>query len=108
MIVKKCNVVPIEVVVRGYITGSTQTSLWTHYKKGVRNYCGVQFPDGLVKNQKLESNVITPTTKGEVDELITADEIVERGIVSQSEWDYIAETALDLFQMGQQHAEQED
>ena len=105
MIVKKCNVVPIEVVVRGYITGSTQTSLWTHYKKGVRNYCGVQFPDGLVKNQKLESNVITPTTKGEVDELITADEIVERGLLSQSEWDYIAETALDLFQMGQQHAE---
>ena len=80
MIVKKCNVVPIEVVVRGYITGSDANFIMDPLQKGVRNYCGVQFPDGLIKNQKLESNVITPTTKGEVDELITADEIVERGL----------------------------
>jgi phosphoribosylaminoimidazole-succinocarboxamide synthase/formyltetrahydrofolate-dependent phosphoribosylglycinamide formyltransferase len=104
MIVKKCNVVPIEVVVRGYITGSTQTSLWTHYKKGVRYYCGIEFLDGLVKNQKLSRNVITPTTKGEVDELITAEEIVKRELVTQSEWDYISEVALELFKMGQEHA----
>lgn len=105
MIVKKCTVIPIEVVVRGYITGSTQTSLWTHYKKGTRNYCGVKFPDGLVKNQKLERNVITPTTKAEVDELITPKEIVERGIVNQEEWEYISKQALRLFNMGQMYAD---
>ena len=105
MIVKKCTVIPIEVVVRGYITGSTQTSLWTHYKNGVRDYCGVTFPDGLIKNQKLENNVITPTTKGEVDELITPQEILNRNILTQEEWDYISEQALRLFDLGQAHAD---
>lgn len=105
MIVKKCTVIPIEVVVRGYITGSTQTSLWTHYKKGVRDYCGVTFPDGLIKNQKLESNVITPTTKGEVDELITPQEIIDRQILTEMEWEYISQQALNLFDIGQLHAD---
>ena len=63
VIAKRCEMLPVEVVVRGYITGSTQTSLWTHYKNGSRNYCGIEFPDGLVKNQKLATNVITPTTR---------------------------------------------
>ena len=69
LVAKKWEVIPLEFIVRAYITGSTNTSLWTHYKKGVRNYCGVDFPDGLVKNQKLKEHVLTPTTKGEVDEL---------------------------------------
>ena len=67
MIVQKCEPFKVEVVVRGYITGSTKTSLWTHYKKGVRTYCGITFPNGLYKNKKLSKNVLTPTTKGEVD-----------------------------------------
>src|SRR5579862_8142452 len=62
MIVKKCDVFPIEFVVRGYITGTTSTSLWTQYQKGVRNYCGITFPEGLKKNQSLSSPVLTPTT----------------------------------------------
>lgn len=53
----------VEVVVRGYMTGSTSTSLWTHYSKGARSYCGNDFPEGLKKNDKLPANVITPTTK---------------------------------------------
>ena len=104
MIVKKCRVLPIEVVVRGYITGSTQTSLWTHYHKGTRNYCGIEFPDGLVKNQKLESNVITPTTKGEVDELITAEEIVKQGYMTQEQWNEVSEKAMRIFEYSQHYA----
>ncbi|KAM3567661.1 hypothetical protein VYU27_010199, partial [Nannochloropsis oceanica] len=50
---KKCTVFPVEFVMRGYITGSTDTSLWTNYKRGVRQYCGHALPDGLKKNQKL-------------------------------------------------------
>ncbi|EOA33161.1 hypothetical protein CARUB_v100152680mg, partial [Capsella rubella] len=63
VIAKKCSVFPIEFVVRGYVTGSTDTSLWTVYNKGVRNYCGNELSDGLVKNQKLPANILTPTTK---------------------------------------------
>ena len=100
LVAKKCEVIPLEIIVRAYITGSTNTSLWTHYNKGVRNYCGVHFPDGLKKNQRLASPVITPTTKGEVDELISYAEILKSGVVNQSELDYIYETALKLFNFG--------
>ena len=64
MIVKKCRVFPIEVVIREYLTGSTSTSIWTNYERGVRNYCGNDLPDGLEKNQKLPRTLVTPTTKG--------------------------------------------
>jgi len=64
-VMDKCTVLPVEIVVRGYMTGSTSTSLWTHYKDGVRTYCGNDFPDGLAKNDKLPANVVTPTTKAE-------------------------------------------
>ena len=59
----KCDIFPIEFVVRAYITGSTDTAIWTHYNKGVRDYCGHKLPDGLVKNQKLDATICTPTTK---------------------------------------------
>ena len=73
------KVIPLEIIVRGYITGNTSTSLWTHYNKHFNvdgrtdgfEYCGLEFPSGLVKNQKLPVPVITPTTKGERDELIS-------------------------------------
>ena len=104
MFVKKCTAFKIEVVVRGYITGSTKTSLWTHYKKGSRTYSGINFPDGLVKNQKLERNVLTPTTKGEVDIPISAEEIVAQNYMTQEEWDYVSEKALLLFEYGQKLA----
>lgn len=100
LVAKKCEVIPLEIIVRAYITGSTNTSLWTHYKKGVRNYCGVDFPDGLVKNQKLEHPVLTPTTKGEVDELISYDEILNRKIVTRQELDFIYGKARELFDYG--------
>ena len=80
LIAKKTSVFPIEFVMRGYITGTTSTSLWTHYSKGVRQYCGHNLPDHLKKNQKLEVNLLTPTTKDdEHDELISAEEIITKG-----------------------------
>src|SRR5579863_8540799 len=65
-IAKKCEVFPVEFVVRGYITGTTNTSLWTQYQNGAREYCGIHLPEGLRKNQKLVEPVITPTTKDAV------------------------------------------
>ena len=105
MISKKCKVFPIEVVVRGFITGSTRTSLWTHYKSGARTYCGINFPDGLTKHQRLDHPVITPTTKGEVDEPISAEDIVKKGLATQEEWDYMADAAMRVFTYGQKLAE---
>lgn len=99
-IAKKCRVIPLEMVVRGYMTGSTNTSLWTHYNKGTRNYCGVDFRDGYTKNQKLDNPVITPTTKGEVDELISYDEILRRGVVTKEELDFMYQKAMELYKFG--------
>ena len=77
---KKCDVFPIEFVVRGYITGSTSTSLWTVYNNGDREYCGNELPEGLVKNQQLAANMLTPTTKEEHhDRPIAPPEIVSEG-----------------------------
>ena len=102
---KKCDVFPIEFVVRGYITGSTSTSLWTVYNNGDREYCGNILPEGLVKNQKLESNMLTPTKKEEHhDRPISPDELVSEGWMTQKDWDYCSQKALELFAFGQQKA----
>jgi len=101
----RCTVFPVEFVMRGYITGSTNTSMWTHYKNGVRDYCGHTLPDGLVKNVKLESNLLTPTTKDDThDELISAAEVVSSGRMTQEQWDYCADAAQKLFAFGQETA----
>jgi len=102
---KKCNVIPIEFVVRGYITGSTSTALWTVYNNGNREYCGNALPEGLVKNQKLDSNMLTPTTKEEHhDRPIAPDEIVKEGWMTQKDWDFCSQKALELFTFGQKKA----
>ena len=94
-------------VVRGFITGSTKTSLWTHYNNGERTYCGIQFPDGLVKNQQLDNPVITPTTKGVEDVPLSGDEIVENKFMSRSQWDDVSRKALQLFKYGQEIADKQ-
>lgn len=103
---RKCVPFPIEFVMRGYMTGSSGTAIWTHYNKGVRKYCGHDLPDGLIKNVKLPTgNLLTPTTKSDVhDELISAEELVERGIMTQEDWDFCAEKAHALFAFGQKTA----
>ena len=102
---KKCKVFPIEFVVRGYITGSTSTSLWTVYNNGDREYCGNILEEGLVKNQKLDENMLTPTTKEEHhDRPISPEDIVKEGWMSQEDWDYCSNKALELFSFGQEKA----
>lgn len=102
VIAKKCAVFPIEFVVRGFITGSTSTSLWTVYKNGSRNYCGNALPEGLVKNQRLTKPMLTPTTKEkEHDRPITPTEIVSEGWMTQEAWNSASEIAMRLFEFGQ-------
>ncbi|KAF1336562.1 Phosphoribosylaminoimidazolesuccinocarboxamide synthase, partial [Globisporangium splendens] len=105
MLCKKCTVFPVEFVVRGYITGSTSTSMWTNYKNGSRDFCGHKLAEGYVQHQKLPENLVTPTTKDDVhDELISGEEIVRSGRMTQQQWDYCSQKALELFAFGQQQA----
>lgn len=104
MVVKDLNMLKIEIVVRGYLTGSSKTSAWMNYNAGVRDYCGNILPDGMVKNQPFAAPLITPTTKSEDDELIDPKGILERGFATQEQWDEICEKAFKLFERGQQIA----
>ena len=95
------DIFPVEIVVRRYLTGSTDTSVWTNYDKGVRQFCGVDLPEGMVKNQPFDAAIITPTTKAEDhDESISSAQIVERGLVDADTWGRIEEIALALFARG--------
>lgn len=105
LLAKKCRVLPIEFVVRGYMTGSTDTSIWTQYNKGSRMFCGHALPEGLSKNQPLPANIVTPTTKETThDRPITAEEIVEEGWLTAAEWTFASAKALELFAFGQELA----
>lgn len=107
IIAKKCRVFPIEFVVRGYITGTTSTSLWTQYHQGVRQYCGITFKEGLKKNQPLDQPVLTPTTKEvEHDRPISPSEIVAENWMTQADWDEASQLALTLYQKGVEIAAQ--
>lgn len=104
MLVKNCKLIPIEMVVRGYITGVTDTSIWGSYKKGERVIYGIKFPNGLRKNQKLPEYVITPTTKAEFghhDERLTEKEILKKKVVSPKLWKQMQKVSLALFERGQ-------
>ncbi len=103
-IMKKLKPFSIEVIVRAYITGTTNTSLWTIYKKGNRDYCGNILRDGMVKNEKLPYPIVTPTTKGEVDIPISGKEIVDYGYMSQNTWNEIYDVSLKLFNYGRTEA----
>lgn len=104
---QKCTPLPVEVVVRGYISGVTETSLWRRYSSGERTIYGYEFPDGLRKNEALPSPLITPTTKardGGHDERITNMQVIERGLVDPGTWGQICEAAVAIFQRGQEIA----
>lgn len=102
LVVKKCEVLPIEMVIRGYITGVTGTSLWMAYQDGKRDFGDFVLPDGMHKNQKLPEPVITPTTKSDAhDQNLTSQEILEQGIVDRDLWEKIKETTYKLFERGQ-------
>jgi phosphoribosylaminoimidazole-succinocarboxamide synthase len=98
---------PVEVVVRGYITGVTSTSIWQMYAAGQRTVYGHRLPDGLAKNSRLAAAIVTPTTKAEHgghDEPISGADVVERGLVEGQLWQRVNDIALALFARGQQVA----
>lgn len=104
---KHLTILPVEVVVRGYLAGTTSTSVLTQYKAGVRQMYGHTLPDGLRDNQVLPAPIITPTSKafdGGHDEPLTAQEIVSQGLLTQSQWDEVSAKALALFARGQKMA----
>lgn len=107
MVTKLCEPLPIEMVVRAYITGVTTTSAWYNYQKGVRNFCGNLLPDGLRRDQKLDMPILTPSTKaakGGHDESVSKQEILRRGLVSEEEFNQMAEMSFRLFELGQRHS----
>ena len=104
---KRLDILPVEVVVRGYLAGTTGTSILTHYKKGERQMYGITLPDGMRDNQILPTPIITPTSKefdGGHDAPLTPAEITGRGLLTQEQWDTLSKYALALFARGQEMA----
>ncbi|ATN36028.1 phosphoribosylaminoimidazolesuccinocarboxamide synthase [Rhizobium sp. ACO-34A] len=104
---KRLDILPVEMVVRGYLAGTTGTSILTLYKKGQRTMYGVTLPDGMRDNQALPQAIITPTSKafdGGHDEPLTPEQIVSEGLLTQSQWDTVSAYALALFARGQKLA----
>jgi phosphoribosylaminoimidazole-succinocarboxamide synthase len=107
MVARECQLLPVEFVMRAYITGVTSTSIWTHYQKGVRNFCGHELPDGLKKNQKLPKALLTPSTKaehGDHDKSVSREEILAMGALSADDFDRAAEMCARVFAFGQGEA----
>lgn len=107
MVVAECEQLPIELIVRSYITGVTKTSLWYNYERGSRNYCGNPLPNGLRKDQKLPHPILTPTTKLEAhDRPISREEAVTEGLITPELFDAAASLCLRLFDFGARYAAQ--
>jgi phosphoribosylaminoimidazole-succinocarboxamide synthase len=105
MVVHECEQLPLEFIVRGYITGVTKTSAWYNYERGVRNLCGNPLPDGLRKDQKLAHPIVTPTTKlEEHDRNISREEAIAEGLIDGATFDEAARMCLDLYAFGVRHA----
>ena len=109
VVCRRLDIMPVEIVVRDYLTGATGTSIWPMYKAGRREIYGIRFPDGLRENQKLPVMIITPTTKafdGGHDKPLTAAEITGRGLLTHQQWRTTEMLALRLFAHGRAVAEQ--
>jgi phosphoribosylaminoimidazole-succinocarboxamide synthase len=107
MIGVECQLLPIEFVMRSYLTGVTSTSIWRHYEKGARTFCGHKLPEGMRKNQPLERALLTPSTKadkGGHDESVSKDEIMTRGLLRPDEFEAAAALCEKLFAFGQAEA----
>ena len=107
LIAREAEPLPVEVIVRGFITGVTSTALWTLYEQGVDKPYGLTLPKGLKKDDPLPAPVITPTTKAEAgahDERLTSDEVVSHGLVAADLWAQVCEVALEVFRRGQEVA----
>lgn len=103
----RLDILPVEIVVRGYLAGTTSTSVLTKYRNGERDMYGVRLPDGLRDNEKLPQTIITPTSKafdGGHDEPLSRTEILERGLLTEAQWKTVSDYALALFARGQARA----
>jgi len=103
VVARRLDILPVEIVVRAHLAGTTGTSILTLYKAGQREMYGVRLPDGLRDNQELPAPIVTPTTKafdGGHDEPLTPDEILERGLLSEEQWRTVTGYALALFARG--------
>jgi phosphoribosylaminoimidazole-succinocarboxamide synthase len=101
---RRVSILPVEIVVRGYLAGTTSTSILTQYRSGLRQMYGHSLPEGLRDNQVLPEAMITPTSKafdGGHDEPLTAEEIVQTGLLTKAQWEEVSEKALALFARGQ-------
>ena len=108
LVCHRLAIMPVEIVVRDYLTGTTATSIWPMYRAGRREIYGIRFPDGLCENQKLPTTIITPTTKaldGGHDEPLTPEEITGRGLLTHQQWGNVSDLALALFAHGRAIAE---
>jgi phosphoribosylaminoimidazole-succinocarboxamide synthase len=106
-VARECQILPVEFVFRGYLTGVSKTSIWTAYERGERVYCGHRLPDGLRKHERLPAPLLTPTTKaghGEHDELTSRDELIRSAVVCEELYDRAAEMGARLFAEGQRWA----
>ncbi len=104
---RRLTMLPVEMVVRDYLTGSTDTSIWPMYRDGRREVYGVTLPDGLTKNDRLPATILTPTTKAAVgghDAPTTPAEIVGQGLLTQAQWDEVGALTLALFARGREIA----
>jgi len=107
VVAKRLTILPVEIVVRDYLAGTTSTSILSIYNKGQRTMYGTTLPDGLRANQKLPETIITPTSKadqGGHDEPLTAAEIVGRGLLTAAQWAELSDKALALFARGRELA----
>ncbi|WP_298689884.1 phosphoribosylaminoimidazolesuccinocarboxamide synthase [uncultured Sphingomonas sp.] len=108
LICRRLDILPVEIVVRGYLAGTTGTSILTLYRKGQRDMYGMTLPDGLRDNARLAEPIITPTSKefdGGHDSPLTASEIIDHKLLTPAQWDEVSATALALFARGQAIAE---
>ena len=104
LLVTECTPLPVEMVVRAYLTGTTSTSIWVHYEQGVREFCGHRLPDGMKKHQKLPEPLLTPSTKaahGLHDVSLSRDQILGLTKMPAAEFDTAAQQAMALFAAGQ-------
>ncbi len=105
LLARECVLIPVEMVVRGYLTGVTTTSAWYSYKRGIRNFCGHVLPEGMKKNQPFDAPILTPSTKAEKgghDESVSSDEIIKRGLVDEKIYREMERIALALYRFGNQ------
>jgi phosphoribosylaminoimidazole-succinocarboxamide synthase len=104
LVARECQLVPVEMVVRAYLTGTTSTSIWVHYEQGKREFCGHRLPDGMKKHQRLAEPILTPSTKaahGDHDVSASREEILQISGMPAKDFDRAAELAMALFREGQ-------